>query len=603
MRYIFFDIECANMFEGKAKICSFGYVITDKDYNILEKKDIVINPASPFDKYALKMMKTTLPYPKEVYDAAGKFNLHYDKIKALLTEKDQIVVGHGTINDAHFLLQECARYNLEPIDFDYTDTIKLYTKIENRDKHLDLHSIYEEVYPEDNSLCSHKSDDDAEMTMKIAKHLTAKIGRDLYDIVLNNNLLSDKVFLGRIIDSDGYLFKINPSGCRNAEAVLRRYLEEQVPSATGIFLGQQVSLKYKYPWLSLSSVMQMIKLVNMQGGLFFIGKNSADVIIQASVKNLPSNKPGSTRKNITLKDFYAMLHAEDDKEMTTIETREIVGNFPENKEWFNKYLETHDVKYSALDVLSGRVVSISLDFPVLKFDCFGEDLDSEGKVRFVKRKLIYDSATDQFSSKPRYDLKPGRDSYLSSAKFNEVDEIVASRLEQEKNTLFPNQIDKNIKVDRYNFVTAQKFLLALNGDKIEFLLKDSCLYEQLPHRSAVSVGQVENEIISTIQKYYSPIELTFAISKNNKFKFSYKHKLLPEFNPIKLEAKSSYTYELAYKYYEHFLESDIDKSEFPILIDKKKAVKYIPSLVSFKSDGFMYQIEIPCVIVQGIETQ
>ena len=34
MNYLYFDIECC---DGK-HICSFGYVITDENFNILEKK-------------------------------------------------------------------------------------------------------------------------------------------------------------------------------------------------------------------------------------------------------------------------------------------------------------------------------------------------------------------------------------------------------------------------------------------------------------------------------------------------------------------------------------------------------------------------------------
>ena len=37
MRYLFFDIECS---EGRS-ICSFGYVLTDCVFNIIEKKDIL----------------------------------------------------------------------------------------------------------------------------------------------------------------------------------------------------------------------------------------------------------------------------------------------------------------------------------------------------------------------------------------------------------------------------------------------------------------------------------------------------------------------------------------------------------------------------------
>lgn len=104
MEYIFFDIECANSYAGKAKICSFGYVVTDKFFNIKKRKDIIVNPESTFDKLALLRMGTELPYPQERYLAAGNFRKAYDEIKNLLTRKDVIIVGHGTHNDAEFIL-------------------------------------------------------------------------------------------------------------------------------------------------------------------------------------------------------------------------------------------------------------------------------------------------------------------------------------------------------------------------------------------------------------------------------------------------------------------------------------------------------------------
>lgn len=44
MRLLFFDIECANHYNGKGKICEVGYIITDEKFNILARKDIPINP-------------------------------------------------------------------------------------------------------------------------------------------------------------------------------------------------------------------------------------------------------------------------------------------------------------------------------------------------------------------------------------------------------------------------------------------------------------------------------------------------------------------------------------------------------------------------------
>ena len=44
MEYLFFDIECC---DGN-HICSFGYVIINSDFEILEKRDLVINPEKVF---------------------------------------------------------------------------------------------------------------------------------------------------------------------------------------------------------------------------------------------------------------------------------------------------------------------------------------------------------------------------------------------------------------------------------------------------------------------------------------------------------------------------------------------------------------------------
>ena len=48
MKYLFFDIECASVFKNTAKICAFGYCLTDEDFHILEKEDILVNPQGGF---------------------------------------------------------------------------------------------------------------------------------------------------------------------------------------------------------------------------------------------------------------------------------------------------------------------------------------------------------------------------------------------------------------------------------------------------------------------------------------------------------------------------------------------------------------------------
>ena len=48
MNLVFFDIECASVHKTTAKICAFGYVVCDEQFNIIKKEDILINPKGGF---------------------------------------------------------------------------------------------------------------------------------------------------------------------------------------------------------------------------------------------------------------------------------------------------------------------------------------------------------------------------------------------------------------------------------------------------------------------------------------------------------------------------------------------------------------------------
>ena len=70
MRYLFFDIEGANCFDFLAKMCSFGYTITDENFKVNSKIDVIINPESPFDRHIIR--KKMNAYPLEKYSTRHK---------------------------------------------------------------------------------------------------------------------------------------------------------------------------------------------------------------------------------------------------------------------------------------------------------------------------------------------------------------------------------------------------------------------------------------------------------------------------------------------------------------------------------------------------
>ena len=176
MKYLFFDIECANCYNNCAKIFSLGYVITDEKFNILhEKEDVLINPKDRFDWYVAKKM---MAYPREIFKDMPPFPDFYEGFKAMFEDPDVMVIGYAVTNDVHFLHDDCRRYGLAPYTYKFYDVQQLYARqpINNTAKNLEdsVLSWYGEE-PEN----MHRSDEDAYNTMRIMKAIAAYHNTDL----------------------------------------------------------------------------------------------------------------------------------------------------------------------------------------------------------------------------------------------------------------------------------------------------------------------------------------------------------------------------------------------------------------------------------------
>ncbi len=164
MNYLFFDIECANCYGGRGKICSFGYVLTDENLNILEKEDIIINPRSSFNLGP----DLKLAYTKAEFKEAFPFTAYYDHIGALLEYDDYVILGYSIENDANFLRSDCKRYDLPCYAFDFYDVQCMVMQIFGLKNMPSLQKALEFFGMSENQDI-HKSDDDAYMTMLAMK--------------------------------------------------------------------------------------------------------------------------------------------------------------------------------------------------------------------------------------------------------------------------------------------------------------------------------------------------------------------------------------------------------------------------------------------------
>lgn len=177
MRYLFFDIECAGVTKTAAKICAFGYCLTDEQFHILEKEDILINPQGSFrltDRRGEHGL--VLPYEYATFKRCPKFTEIAPKIYELLQAEDTLVVGHATMNDVKYLNLETARFDLPPLRFSFADTQFIYmNRIGEFHRQFALKTIGEELGVE---FTPHRAVDDAYATMKIAEAMCKESGCD-----------------------------------------------------------------------------------------------------------------------------------------------------------------------------------------------------------------------------------------------------------------------------------------------------------------------------------------------------------------------------------------------------------------------------------------
>ncbi len=182
MNLVFFDIECAGVHKTYAKICAFGYVVCDEKFNILEKRDILINPRGKFELTDRKGDKgIVLPYNYEDFKKYPKFNAVYPQIKSLLEDENCVVVGHAVLNDVKYLNLETKRYRLPSFKFSFADSQMFFMAAKNDfSRQFGLEYIAEALGVE---FTPHRAADDAYATMKIVEAMCKKYECDFFGLV------------------------------------------------------------------------------------------------------------------------------------------------------------------------------------------------------------------------------------------------------------------------------------------------------------------------------------------------------------------------------------------------------------------------------------
>ena len=193
MKYLFFDIECAGVFKNVAKICAFGYCLTDENFHILEQEDLLINPLGGFHLTDRKGENgIVLPYQYGEFKKYPTFLQRAEKIYSLLESEDTLVFGHASMNDVKYLNLESKRFQLPSFSFEFADTQFLYMNtIGEFSRQFGLGVIAQDLGVE---FVAHRAVDDAYATMRIAEAMCLAAG----GATLSELIEKYKIRLGKI---------------------------------------------------------------------------------------------------------------------------------------------------------------------------------------------------------------------------------------------------------------------------------------------------------------------------------------------------------------------------------------------------------------------
>ena len=180
--FVFFDCECANTFDGVGKICSLGYVICDDELNVIESEDVVMNPECDFDWYLFGGKGgIKLAYSKDYFRSKPNYESYYKDIKKLFTTGNRYIAGFAVSNDVGFVNDACGRYNVPYIQFRAFDLERYLEKKYGKKQKLFEWAL--EFGVNVAKFQSHKSEDDAMMTMLCLKAECMKTGQSVEQIL------------------------------------------------------------------------------------------------------------------------------------------------------------------------------------------------------------------------------------------------------------------------------------------------------------------------------------------------------------------------------------------------------------------------------------
>ena len=308
MSLVFFDIECASVRKTVAKICVFGYVIADENFNILKKEDILINPRGQFHLTDRKGDKgIVLPYSYDEFKKYPDFRKVYGYIKELLEDKNNIVLGHATLNDVKYLNLETKRFKLPSFRFSFSDSQLIYmTYISDYSHQFGLEHIANDLSVE---FVPHRAADDAYATMRVVEAMCKANGCGYKELVKKLRVIEGRIGNYQIHapTSHGlkeYHAKVNEFKQQRAKTRTRfaNYVSRKRPCSGGKFEGKIFTFAREIED-DLSLAESLADMVFKNGGNYSFHVTKSDYYVTYGGDESPRLQSAQKLNGITVLDI------------------------------------------------------------------------------------------------------------------------------------------------------------------------------------------------------------------------------------------------------------------------------------------------------------
>ncbi len=304
MNFLFFDIECAVCNHDEKCICSFGYVLTDNNLNIIKKEDILINPI----KFDEKILNEVIDYKKEDLIKSKEFPSYYKYIKLLLSDKNNIVIGQVAKNDASYLIDTIKRYELDGIDFVFYDFADIYKNYSNSKQYVSLENERKILCVYDSQGELHTSLNDAYILYECFKSLYLKTKLSKSSLIKKYKGIKGFIRKNELILFDDYHAVANTmSDHSKNKDCFKIYVNNisKVENQTNLFLNKNINISKEYAKSHFREMLYLVYLIRINGGNYTI-LNKANIYVSTG-DNLDVLKDYPNMKIIELDSFLSMV--------------------------------------------------------------------------------------------------------------------------------------------------------------------------------------------------------------------------------------------------------------------------------------------------------